>query len=421
MASRARTASLLLALFLLPGLATTVSGASAVSLDNPIWIAEHDLGLEAVAAGGSADQMVLVAGAEGYARLLDGDDPSIQIELGTPTTRDLRAIDWHPRGNTALIAGDNGALLRYAGEDHSVTTVSGSGALTGIDLNAVAWNAAGSHAYLGGEDGWIWAYHEGQDGIGVFELLNDTKSSQINGIACHPEVNLCVVATDGDGIGVIDTRTEHTLYWIGGPDKRWMDVDCAEPNWNRCIAVGDGRAVGRIGMEEDNPARSAVLIQTINGLSGEFTHAHSRGPGESLVTMAPFHVMAWDSTEGEGYEWVDHQDVANISSSLAGERLIGSWGTVDDADVGFLVTSYGGIIGFHPEPEPNVWTDSLISYVLGAVVLVAVPGVVLGLIFMNSETLQRKYHARRAAKREAKQAARVEAEKAAKRAARKKS
>ena len=66
-----------------------------------------------------------------------------------------------------------------------------------------------------------------------------------------------------------------------------------------------------------------------------------------------------------------------------------------------------------------MWTDSLISYLLGIVVLIVVPGSVMGLIFMNSETLQKKYYARRNAKREAAEEARLEKEKAEKRAARK--
>jgi hypothetical protein len=135
--------------------------------------------------------------------------------------------------------------------------------------------------------------------------------------------------------------------------------------------------------------------------------------------MAPFQVMAWDLSEGEAYEWIEYEEVLEQSGALAGERLVGSWGTTDDPNIGFIVTSYGGIIGFHPPPETDVWTDSLISYILGIVVLIAVPGSVLGLIFMNSETLQKKYFARRNAKFEAAENARVEKEKAEKRAARK--
>ena len=108
-------------------------------MDNPIWLAERDLGIEAIAVGGETTQKVLVA-VEGYARLLDGSDPTQQVELATPTEETIRAIDWHPRGKTALMVGDNGLMLRYVAEDHSVTTVTGSSQLVNLDMAAIAWN-----------------------------------------------------------------------------------------------------------------------------------------------------------------------------------------------------------------------------------------------------------------------------------------
>ena len=419
MASRVRTVCGLCALLLFSSLATTVVAEGAVELDNPIWIAEHDLGLEAVAAGGETSQKILIAGADGYARLLDGADPNVQIELAPTTDSTLRAIDWHPRGKTALMVGDNGSMLRYVADDHSVNTVSGSVQLNNLDMAAVAWNAAGSDAYLGGEGGYIWAYHEGEGGQGVFQLLNDTKGSQITGIACQPEEHLCVVTTESDGIALIDSNSNHKLYWIGAEDRFWRGVNCEEPVFNRCVAIGDDRAIGMIGLSIQSPETSTVFTKLINTIGGEFTHIHTRSASETLITMAPFQVMAWDLSAGEAYEWVEYGEVANDSGALAGERLVGSWGTTDDSNIGFLVTSYGAIIGFHPPLETSVWTDRLISYVLGAVVFVAVPGSVLGLIFMNSETLQKKYYARRNAKFEAAENKRIEAEKAEKRAARK--
>ncbi|HIF04946.1 MAG TPA: hypothetical protein EYQ80_06050 [Candidatus Poseidoniales archaeon] len=415
---KTRAAIVLVALLILPGFATTVSASSVVELENPIWLADADLGLEVVAAGGSSTQKILIAGADGYARLLDGENPREQIELATLTEETLRAISWHPRGNTALLAGDGGTLLRYAAEDYSVTTVSGSGQLNGVDLTSVSWNAAGTDAYIGGVDGWIWAYHEGEDGIGVFTLLEDTKSNSISGIACHAEVNVCVAATSGDGVAIIDTRDGHTLHWIGGLDNRWNGVNCGEPNWYRCIAIGEHQNIGRIGIEIDDVDRSTILIQRIPSITGEFTHVNTRVSSEALITLAPFEVMAWDIDDAEAYEWVDHTTVVESSSALAGERLVGSWGTVDNPDIGFLVTSYGAIIGFHPPVESNPWASDTVTYILGGLVIIAVPGVAFGLIFMNSETLQRKYYARRAAKREAADAARVEAEKAVKKSER---
>jgi hypothetical protein len=418
MANGFKTAFSMMAILLFSSLASTVAAESAVQLDEIIWLSETDLGLEVVSAGGETTQKILVAGADGYARLLDGTDPNVQIELATPTDETLRAIDWHPRGKTALLAGDNGAMLRYAAEDHSVTTVSGSSQLNNLDMAAVAWNAAGSNAYIGGQDGWIWAYHEGEGGQGVFQLLVDEPGSKITGISCQDEQHLCAVTTESDGIAIIDSTSNHTLYWIGGTDRHWFGVNCGEPVFNRCVAIGAQQAIGSIGLSIQSPEDSTIFTQRVSTISGEFTHIHTRGPGETLVTMAPFQIMAWDMSASEAYEWVEHNDVID-DSTLAGERLIGSWSSTDDANVGFTVTSFGAIIEFHPPPETSVWTDSLISYILGAVVFVAVPGSILGLIFMNSETLQRKYFARRNAKFEAAETARIEKEKAEKRAARK--
>ena len=421
MANRVFSSCGLVALLLFSCLAAPVSAEGAVELDEPIWLSDGDLGLEAIAAGGETTQKVLIAGAEGFVRLLDGDDPNSQIQLSAPDGFDdtLRAIDWHPRGKTALLVGDDGAMLRYVAEDHSVTTVSGSAQLNNLDMAAVAWNAAGSNAYIGGEDGYLWAYHEGEGGQGVFQLLVQEAASTITGIACQPEESLCVVTTETDGIAVIDSNSNHTLHWIGGTDRFWRGVNCDEPVFNRCVAIGNQRAIGMVSLDIQEPRQSTIFTKIIPSISGEFTHIHTREASETLVTMAPFQVMAWDLSEGEAYEWIENEEVVSTNSALAGERLIGSWATTDDSNIGFVVTSFGGIIGFHPPPETDVWTDSLISYILGVVVLIAVPGSVLGLIFMNSETLQKKYFARRNAKYEAAENARIEKEKAEKRAARK--
>ena len=138
MANRIRTSVGLAILLSTMCLVPTASAESAVELDNPIWLSESDLGLEAIAVGGESTQKVLVAGADGYARILDGADPTQQVELATPTEDTIRAIDWHPRGKTALLVGDNGLMLRYVAEDHSVTTVTGSSQLVNLDMAAIA-------------------------------------------------------------------------------------------------------------------------------------------------------------------------------------------------------------------------------------------------------------------------------------------
>ena len=67
MANRIRVSVGLAILLFAVGFTPTVTAESAVELDNPIWLAERDLGIEAIAVGGETTQKVLVAGAEGYA------------------------------------------------------------------------------------------------------------------------------------------------------------------------------------------------------------------------------------------------------------------------------------------------------------------------------------------------------------------
>jgi len=56
---------------------------------------------------------------------------------------------------------------------------------------------------------------------------------------------------------------------------------------------------------------------------------------------------------------------------------------------GFMITDFGNIIEFTPAVE-EVEMNIMDVLVLGAVAI-SVPGVILGLIYMNSPWLQRKY------------------------------
>ena len=71
---------------------------------------------------------ILVAGMNGYARLLSAEDAgnrALDIELVTGRSSTIQDIAWHPRGNTAIMVGDGGFAMRYDSYDHSVTYVNG--------------------------------------------------------------------------------------------------------------------------------------------------------------------------------------------------------------------------------------------------------------------------------------------------------
>ena len=97
---------------------------SAVVLDKVISLAEEDLGIEGAVIDPSGEK-VIVYGADTYLELLDSSNPSERIELVWNDDIDLHAGDFHPGGQTALIVGDNGEVLRYALSDHSITDAGG--------------------------------------------------------------------------------------------------------------------------------------------------------------------------------------------------------------------------------------------------------------------------------------------------------
>ena len=126
---------------------------------------------------------VLIAGEEGYARLLsaeDAGDRSGDVELNSGRSQAFQDLAWHPRGNTALMAGDFGMAMRYDSSDYSIGPVNGTGAVFGLDLTTVEWRPAGDYAYFGAIDGSIWQFSEGSG----FEQLSDTGSSEITDITC---------------------------------------------------------------------------------------------------------------------------------------------------------------------------------------------------------------------------------------------
>ncbi len=60
---------------------------------------------------------------------------------------------------------------------------------------------------------------------------------------------------------------------------------------------------------------------------------------------------------------------------------------------GYIITDYGNIIAFQPATEEI--DNSIMTMMILIAVSVSVPGVIFGLIYMNSPFLQRKYAERR--------------------------
>ncbi|MCH2348954.1 MAG: hypothetical protein MK233_03420, partial [Candidatus Poseidoniales archaeon] len=270
---RGRSRPLLVAAVLLLLLLPTPALAhnEVVELRHIRIIELRDIGIEASALSPDGDDVLLV-GLEGWAHLLDAVDPNVEVELNSNDEDDLHDVDWHPRGNTALIVGDAGTMLRYTREDHSITHVSGSaGALYGQDLSAVSWDGPGNWAYLGGPGGLLMRYREnGTTGEGEFHVLEGSRSSDITAIDCHAVMHShCAVSTRSDGLALIDVN--HTVHWLptsGATD--WADVICPSAGIDRCVAIGRDQSVGVVLLDVNAAGNSQFHSKRVE-TAGQFT------------------------------------------------------------------------------------------------------------------------------------------------------
>ena len=87
-----------------------------VRIDHSFTLVEYDPGVEDAAIH-PASNWVVIVGAEGYALSMDKSSPSTMIPLANILDSDLLDSDYRPGGNTALIVGENGSVLRYAVSD----------------------------------------------------------------------------------------------------------------------------------------------------------------------------------------------------------------------------------------------------------------------------------------------------------------
>ena len=106
-------AARLLVFLMLLGMAPTAiaEDGSVMRIDHSFTLMEYDPGIEDAAIH-PASNWVVVVGAEGYAVSMDKSSPSTMIPLADISDSALLDSDYHPGGNTALIVGENGSVLR---------------------------------------------------------------------------------------------------------------------------------------------------------------------------------------------------------------------------------------------------------------------------------------------------------------------
>ena len=361
------------------------SASSVVEMELEESLSESDIGILAGDVSPNGES-VLVVGEDGYAReisALKAGDRSRDVELLSGRDVDLNDISWHPRGQAALIAGDMGMALRYETSDHGISLVNGTGSIIGRNLTTVEWRQAGDYAYFGAEDGGVWKFAEG---IG-FVALENSRNSSITGISCHRNIDSCVMSTLQDGLAVIGPT--HNLTWLSGTSTHtWVDVDCAEPILNECLGFASGLRTGIIKISSiDSTKSTASTPVQYTTLEGDFTKISRGYDSTSLIILAPFSTVRQYPVEDEAYVHISSQDAAEWDPVISGRSISFAW--ENSFNNGFIITSFGNVISFQPQSEEVA--ESLIVVIIGYVVVISVPGVIIGLIYMNSKTMQNYY------------------------------
>ncbi|MGB2175618.1 MAG: hypothetical protein ACPH13_04080 [Candidatus Poseidoniaceae archaeon] len=336
-----------------------------------------------VSPGGSN---ILLVGDDGFVHMISASNPGERNNDQTiDSSRSARFNDvsWHPNGETALIAGDLGAALRYSLSDNRIEAVNGAGIVGSIELSSTSWRAGGDLAFFGAKNGNIYSFNEGE---GMMQLVN-TKSSQITDIACHLEQNICVVSSLSDGLAVID-RTREITWLDGTSDKTWVAVDCPDGDYIKCAAFASGRHHVSIVLDIQDASQSTIgkIMQLEEG-STDFISTSRGHDGTSLIHLAPMESVRYKLDVDEVFMHIESSKITSFDPEIAGQRIALMWETSEDD--GWLITNEGFILDIYPTASRE--SLGILETVTFAAVAISVPGVILGLIFMNSPYLQRKY------------------------------
>ena len=366
-------------------LATPLASASEVGFKQENALDGQGLNIQAgeVSPGGSN---ILLIGDDGYVHMISAANPGDRNQdqaINSSRSARFNDVSWHPNGETALIAGDLGAALRYSLSDNSIEAVNGAGMVGSIELTSTSWRAGGDLAFFGAKNGNIYSFNEGE---GMMQL-DDTRSSEITDIACHLEQNICVVSTLDHGIAVID-RTREVTWLDGTSDYTWVAVDCPDSTYRKCVAFGSGRVHVSIVLDIEDASQSTTeQALTLREGSTEFI-AISRGyDGTSLVHLAPMESVRYITSADEVFMHMEAEVITSYDPNVAGQRIALMWEIGEDD--GWMITNEGLIVKIFPvETHESL---GIMETIVFTAVAISVPGVIIGLIFMNSPFLQRKY------------------------------
>lgn len=358
---------------------------SSVTMESIVILDELDLGV--VGAEASPDgNSILAYGAESSIFVIESDTPENNSKVDFSGGEMLLDASFHPSGNTALLVGGGGQLLRFISANSTIENAGGASNFGDTELKAVSWNGDGSWAYIGGEGGWIWKFR-GLDGGGVEAIpLENRGESDVNAISCLRGYNICIVSSSVDGIGIINQ--DHELFWIGGYGNPWIDVTCPSSTSMECVVISSDLTIARIRMNTEDPSKTTIYdndIVQLQGFDGIMTGVDIQKDGVSLISLAPFGLIEHDLEESRSFHWLDNTDAVDFDASISGERIVSTWGT--GPYDGWILTDSGTIVSFTMSSTEEGGT--ILEIWIGVIILGGTALMIVSLLTSSSPRLSR--------------------------------
>ena len=358
---------------------------SSVTMESIVILDELDLGV--VGAEASPDgNSILAYGAESSIFVIESDTPENNSKVDFSGGEMLLDASFHPSGNTALLVGGGGQLLRFISANSTIENAGGASNFGDTELKAVSWNGDGSWAYIGGEGGWILKFR-GLDGGGVEAVpLENRGESDVNAISCLRGYNFCIVSSSVDGIGIINQ--EHELFWIGGYGNPWIDVTCPSSTSMECVVISSDLTIARIRMNTEDPSKTTIYdndIVQLQGFDGIMTGVDIQKDGVSLISLAPFGLIEHDLEESRSFHWLDNTDAVDFDASISGERIVSTWGT--GPYDGWILTDSGTIVSFTMSSTEEGGT--ILEIWIGVIILGGTALMIVSLLTSSSPRLSR--------------------------------
>ena len=364
-------------------LAPSSLAQSTVELGGSIGMGEGDLGIEGISVSDNHD-LILAHGANSGIFLVDSNSPENNSQIEWSGGYSLLDSSFHPGGETAIMVGEGGNVLRLTLANSSIEQAGSASTFGDTLLTSVSWNGDGSWAYIGGEDGWIWKFRGTSEGGIEAVVLENRGDRVISGISCLRGYNICAVTSTLGGIGIIDQ--EHGLHWIGGFGTPWVDIVCHSSEVPECVAIASDLTVASIVVVVSEPSETRVYdndIVQLQGFVGAMTGIEVQSDGISLISLAPFGLIEHDKEAGRSFHWLDNIDAVEFDVGISDQRIVGTWGS--GFFEGWLITDRGTLVSFGPAYQNE--DNSILGIWIGIIILGGATLLVASLITSSSPKL----------------------------------